>query len=347
MSQRFTLTRRNALAGSAALAAGAALPAAAQDNKRIVVGTWGGDYSRLLAKNIETPLLVPKGWDVVKDEANDAPRRAKVTAEKSLRRGTSDLQGASAANMYELNEQGTLEQLDYSKIPNARNLIPAMKYPYGIGQIYSGMVILYNPKLIKAPPVGFADALDPKMGDKLGIIDIQYQFTLVSAAMASGGSPSNIEPAKERLVACKKVGARIYPSNEAFAQAMKTEEIAIGIMWKARAVQWQNAGIPIETVAAREGIPMYISGFVMPKNAPNKPGAYAYLDAMLAPSAQEGFAVDMGYNPTVTDAKVPPELQKRIGFTEEEQKRLIDLDYGYLAKNDSAFQEWWNKSFKG
>jgi putative spermidine/putrescine transport system substrate-binding protein len=26
---------------------------------------------------------------------------------------------------------------------------------------------------------------------------------------------------------------------------------------------------------------------------------------------------------------------------------LIDLDYGYLAKNDSAFQEWWNKSFKG
>ena len=185
------------------------------------------------------------------------------------------------------------------------------------------------------------------MGDKLGIIDIQYQFTLVSAAMASGGSPSNIEPAKERLVACKKAGARIYPSNEAFAQAMKTEEIAIGIMWKARAVQWQNAGIPIETVAAREGIPMYISGFVMPKNAPNKPGAYAYLDAMLAPSAQEGFAVDMGYNPTVTDAKVPPELQKRIGFTEEEQKRLIDLDYGYLAKNDSAFQEWWNKSFKG
>ena len=54
---------------------------------------------------------------------------------------------------------------------------------------------------------------------------------------------------------------------------------------------------------------MYVSGFVMPKNAPNKPGAYAYLDAMLAASAQEGFAVDMGYNPTVTNAKVPADLQ--------------------------------------
>jgi len=346
MSKSFMINRRTALGGAAAFVAGAGLPAYAQDNKRIVIGTWGGDYSRLLAKNIETPLLAPKGWDVVKDEANDPPRRAKVMAEKSLRRGTSDLQGVSAANMYEMNEQGTLEQLDYSKMANAANLIPAMKYPYGIGHIYSGKVILFNPKLMAAP-TSFAEVLDPKQGEKLGIIDIQYQYTMVAAGLASGGTVSKVEPGMERLIACKKAGARIYPSNEAFAQALKTEEIACGIMWKARAVQWQNAGIPVETVAPKEGVPMYVSGFVMPKNAPNKPGAYAYLDAMMAPSAQEGFAVDMGYNPTVTNAKVPPDVQKRIGFTEEEQKRLVDLDYGYLAKNDAAFKEWWDKSFKG
>jgi len=346
MSHRFTLTRRTALAGSVALAAGAALPAVAQDNKRIVVGTWGGDYSRLLAKNIETPLLVPQGWDVVKDEANQDPRKAKMMAEKSLRRGTTDVQGLSANDMYEMNEQGLVEQLDYSKMPNAKNLIPSMKYPYGIGHIYSGKVVLFNPKLMSAP-TGFADTLDPKHGAKLGIIDIQYQFTMLAAALASGGKVGDFEPGKERLLACRKAGARIYPSNEAFAQALKTEEIACGIMWKARAVQWQNAGISVETVAPKEGVPMYVSGFVVPKNSPNKEGAYAYLDAMMAPSAQEGFAVDMGYNPTVTNAKVPDDVQKRIGFTDEEKKRLVDLDYGYMAKNDAAFQDWWNKSFKG
>jgi putative spermidine/putrescine transport system substrate-binding protein len=347
MSKSFMINRRSALGGAAALAAGAALPADAQDNKRIVVGTWGGDYSRLLAKNIETPLLAPKGWDVVKDEANDPPRRAKMLAEKSLRRGTSDIQGLSAANMFEMNEQGVLEQIDYSKLPNAKNLIPAMKYAYGVGHIYSGKVVLYNPKLISTPPTSFADTLDPKNGEKLGIIDIQYQYTLLAAGLASGGSMSNVEPGKERLVACKKAGARIYPSNEALAQALKTEEIALCIMWKARAVQWQNAGINIETVAPTEGVPMYVSGFGMPKNAPNKAGAYVYLDAMMEASAQEGFAVDMGYNPTVTNAKVPADTQKRIGFTDEEKKRLVDLDYAYMAKNDSAFQDWWNKSFKG
>src|SRR5882757_6725055 len=346
MSNRFTLKRRSLLGGTAALAVGAPYIARAQDNKRIVVGTWGGDYSRLLAKNIETPLLAPKGWDVVKDEANAPPRRAKMMAEKALRRGTSDIQGLSANDMYETNEQGLAEQLDYSKMPNAANLIPAMKYPYGIGHIYSGKVVLFNPKLMKAPE-GFADTLDPKHGDKLGIIDIQYQYTMLAAGLASGGSMSNFDPGKERLIACKKAGARIYPSNEAFAQALKTEEIACGIMWKARAVQWQNAGINVETVAPKEGVPMYVSGFVMPKNSPNKEGAYAYLDAMMAPSAQESFAVDMGYNPTVTNAKVPEDVQKRIGFTDEEKKRLVDLDYGYMAKNDAAFQDWWNKSFKG
>jgi putative spermidine/putrescine transport system substrate-binding protein len=346
MSKSFMINRRTALGGATAFAAGAALPAYAQDNKRIVVGTWGGDYSRLLAKNIETPLLVPKGWDVVKDEGNAPPRRAKMMAEKALRRGTSEVQGLSANDMYEVNEQGLAEQIDYSKLSNAANIIPAMKYPYGIGHIYSGKVVLFNPKLMKAPE-GFADTLDPKHGDKLGIIDIQYQYVMLAAGLASGGTVSNIEAGKERLLACKKAGARIYPSNEAFAQALKTEEIACGIMWKARAVQWQNAGISVETVAPKEGVPMYVSGFMMPKNAPNKPGAYAYLDAMLAASAQEGFAVDMGYNPTVTNAKVPDDVAKRIGFTDDEKKRLVDLDYAYMAKNDAAFQEWWNKSFKG
>ena len=55
----------------------------------------------------------------------------------------------------------------------------------------------------------------------------------------------------------------------------------------------------------------------------------------------------MGYNPTVTNANVAPDLQKRIGFTPEEQKRLVDLDYGYIAKNDQALKEWWDKVFKG
>ncbi len=343
----WTLSRRDALkgAGAVALTGFASEPARAQGG-RVVVGTWGGDYARLLAKNIEDPLLKPKGFEVAQDQAADGPRRTKMIAEKRLPRGTSDIQGLSAANMYEMNEAGVLETIDYSKMPNAKNLMPSMKYPYGVGQIYSGKVVVYNPKLIPDAPKSFKDAFDPKHGNKMGIIDIQYQYTMAAASMAAGGKLSDFDPGKAILMEAKKGGVRIYPTNEAFAQALKNEEIGIGIMWKARVVQWQNAGISVQSVAPAEGVPMYVSGFGIPKNAPNKDGAYAYMNAMLDKGAQENFAIDMGYNPTVTNAVVAPDLQKRIGFTPDEEKRLVDLDYGYIAKNDSAMKEWWDKVFK-
>ena len=171
--------------GAAALAAATGMPALAQSGGRVVVGTWGGDYARLLTKNIEDPILKPKGIEVVQDQAGDAPRRAKMVAEKRLPRGTVDIQGLSAANMYEMNEAGVLEQLDYSKIPNAKNLLPTMKYPYGIGHIYSGNVVIYNPKIISPAPKGFKDWLDPKWGSKIGFIDIQYQSIFIAASMAA------------------------------------------------------------------------------------------------------------------------------------------------------------------
>ncbi|RXT54729.1 hypothetical protein B6S44_14020 [Bosea sp. Tri-44] len=346
-----TIDRRDILkaAGAAALLPALGGAAQAQSGGKVVVGTWGGDYARLLTKNIEEPLLKPKGLEVVQDQAADSPRRAKMVAERRLPRGTADIQGFSSAQMFEMNEAGVLEQLDYSKLPNAKNLIPSMKYPYGIGQIYSGKVVVYNPRLITPAPTSFKDAFDPKHGNKSGIIDIQYQFVMIAASLAgtNGAEMTNLDKAKEVLLAAKKGGVRIYPTNEAFAQALKTEEIAIGIMWKARAVQWQNAGIACEAAAPSEGIPAYVSGFAIAKNAPNKENAYVYMDAMLAKSAQEAFAVDMGYNPTVTNATVAPDLQKRIGFTPEEEKRLKDLDYAFLAKNDSAMKEWWDKVFKG
>jgi putative spermidine/putrescine transport system substrate-binding protein len=342
------ITRRGALAGmgAGALALGAGR-ARAQSAGRVVVGTWGGDYARLLNKNIDEPILKPLGFEVVQDQASDAPRRAKMVAERRLPRGTVDIQGLSAANMFEMNEAGVAETIDYSKLKNAAIIVPQMKYPYGIGHIYSGKVVLYNPKVITKAPTSFKDCFDPAHGSKMGFIDIQYQFVMVAASLAAGGTVSDLEPGKKVLLAAKKAGARIYPTNEAFAQAMKTEEVGIGVMWKARGVQWQNAGIPLEIVGPSEGIPLYISGFTIAKNAPNKAAAYAYMDAMLEKSAQEAFAVDMGFNPTVTTAVVAPDLDKRIGFTAEEKKRFVDLDYAYLAKNDSALKEWWDKEFKG
>lgn len=345
-----TISRRRLIQGAGGLVAAGALAspyiARAQAKGRIVVGTWGGDYARLLNKNIEAPLLIPEGWEVIQDQAGDPERRSKMAAERRLPRGTTDLQGLSAVNMFQVFEQGLTQEIDYGRMPNGANVLTSMKYPFGVAHIYSGMVAVYNPDKVDAPK-SYADVFDGKWGERLGLIDIQYQYTLVAAALAAGGSPSDLAPGQKRLIDVRKAGARIYPTNEAFAQGLKTEEIDIGIMWKARTVQWQNAGINVRSIAPTEGAIAYVSGFSIPKNAPNPDGAYAYLDAMLAPSAQENFAVDMGYNPTVTNATVPAELNTRIGFTPEERDNLVNMDYAHMMENDIALKEWWDKEFKG
>lgn len=354
MTSQFTrgkASRRQVLKGAASVAGAAVvgMPAIvrAQAKGKIVIGTWGGDYARLLHKNIEQPLLIAKGWEVVQDQAGDPQRRSKMLAEKRLPRGTTDLQGLSALNMYQMYDAGVTSEIDYSKVPNAKNMLPSMKYKHGVGHIYSGKVAVFNEKFMGGKPKSYKEVFDPKHGNKLGIIDIQYQYTLVAAALAAGGTTKNLDPGKKLLLECKKAGARIYPTNEAFAQGLKAEEFGIGVMWKARVVQWQNAGVPVDSIAPTEGALAYVSGLVIPKNAPNKDGSYAYIDAMLEPSAQEAFAIDMGYNPTVTNAKVAPDLNKRIGFTADEIKGLVDLDYGYMSENDVALKEWWDKELKG
>ena len=187
--------------------------------------------------------------------------------------------------------------------------------------------------------------MDPKHGSKLGFIDIQYQFVMVAAALA-GGSVSNLEPGKAVLLAAKQAGARLYPTNQAFAQAMKTEEIGLGVMWKARGVT-AECRHPAGDGGARRRHPDVRLRLLHPEECAEQGRRYAYMDAMLEKSAQEAFAVDMGFNPTVSNAVVAPDLHARIGFTPEEEKRLVDLDYAYMARENSAMKEWWDKVFKG
>jgi len=343
--------RRDLLAGAAAAAGLSAIgPRAARaQSKRIVLATWGGDYGKLLTKHVSNPVLAPQGWDVINDEAVVAQRKTKTLAERRLPKGSADVQALTATDIAELRDLDVLEKLDLSRMPNAKHIIKTFSIadtPYMSPHIYSGKVVLYNPKLIKDAPTGMDALWDPKNQGKVGVVDIQHVYTTMAAALVAGGKTGDFELAKKSLLELKKLKPRFYPSNEALAQALYTEEVGLCIMWKARAVQWQNAGTNILTVAPKEGLITYVSGFAIPKNAPNKEGSYAFLNAALEPTVQEGFAADMGYNPVVGNAKVAPDLRARIGFTEAEEKLFVNPDLDFLARHAAELKEFWDKQFK-
>ena len=346
-----SITRRRFVQGigaGAAIAglapAGALIGEAKAAGGPVVVGTWGGDYQTLMDQYIAQPIIKPTGYEIVFDSGMDTARKTKLLAEHPLPRGSMDVVALTRSGGYEMWKNGTLLELDPKKMPNYSHVLEKLRTPYSVPHIYTGRVILYNPKFVKDKPTSYNDLWNPAYAGKVGVIDIQYQTTIESAAMVAGGSMSNYEPGKAKLLELKKAGVKIYPTNEAMASALKTEEVWMCIMWKARGVMWQNAGIPIEMANPKEGIVLYISDQVIAKNARNKDGAYAWLNGLLDPAAQIQFARNMGYNPTVDNVEIPADLKARIEFPPD--VTYINQDQEYLAKNDGALKDWWDKEFK-
>ncbi len=343
-----SITRRATLAGAAFAAAAAGLPGLGRaQGRQVVVGTWGGDYGELLRQNIDLPLVQPQGIEVLQDVAVADPRKAKMLAERQARRGSLDVSCLSDTDMHMMNQQSTLDTINFGRLSRAGAIVPTLRKPYAIPHIYSTLVLLYNPDKVTTPPTGYADMLDPKYRGRIGFSDILYSTNTFAAAMAGGGTFSDYSPARRTLMELRSLDAKIYPSNEALATALKGEEVWMTPMWLARGYMWQKAGIPLRHVVPKEGVYAILFEAAIPRNARNKDNAYAYLDAMLKPEAQIAFADRMGYLPTVTDARLPAEIAGAISLSEADQARLRSPDYDYLLRSHAEILDFWNKQFKG
>ncbi len=339
----FRLSRRAALAGAAALPF--ATPASAAE--QLTIATWGGDYANLLRDNVEQPVLAPQGIAVVQDVGDEDPRVAKMYAQRRLPRGTDDVVCLQAVRGHEVGEAGLVETLDAGKVPNLAHVLPNLRSPFYAPHIWSPQVIIYNPDKVKEPPKTFTDLLDPKYQGRVGVGDINYFYIMMAAALAATGDVNKVDADETRALARRLNGngLRLYPSTDSIGAGIKSGEIDVGIMWLARVIMWQNAGIPVKASFQTEGSVLYVSGMVVPKNATNKPLAYKYLNAMLEPASQTRFAERMGYLPTVDNDKLTGKVGEQLAMPDPAPK-LAPPDYDITGKLQGPTSEWWKKNMQ-
>lgn len=337
------LSRRTLIGGAAALPLAAGRSASAAE--QVVVATWGGDYANLLRENVEGPLLAPQGITVVQDVDQEDPRVAKMFAQRRLPRGTTDVICLQAVRAHETDQAGLLEPLDETKVPNLRHVLPNLRTSFYGPHIYSPQVIVYNPEKVQDPPRTFTDLMDPKWKGKVGVGDINYFYVMMAAALAATGDVNTVDSdrAKEMAIKLNLNGLRLYPTTDSIGAGIKSGEIDVGLMWLARTIMWQNAGIPVRAQFPTEGCVLYLSGMVVPRNAGNKPGAYRYLNAMLEPSAQARFAERMGYMPTVDNCQLTGKVAEQLALPNPAPK-LIPPDYDIVGKLQGPISDWWKRT---
>ncbi len=336
------LSRRAALG---LLAAPALLVRRAAAAETCVVGTWGGDYARLLRENIDDPILKPADVTVIQDVGDETPRYAKMTAQKALPRGTVDIVCLGALNGYRATEAGLVEPLDESRVPNLKHVQLNLRAAAFVPHIYSAQVIVYNPGTVTDPPKSFADLLDPKWKGKVGMVSTVAPWVMMGASLLESGTTTDFDKAKAFMLKLNANGLRLYAETDALAPAFKSGEIDVGVIWLARSFMWHNAGFPVKGQFPSEGAILYVSGMVVPKNAPNKAAAFKYMNALLEPSAQQGFAAHMGYLPTVDDAPLSGDVGDQLAFPDPKPK-LVTPDYSVISKSMSELNDWWLKNIQ-
>ena len=340
---RFLLPRRALLAGAAGLPL---LPRLARAAETVVIATWGGDYANLLRDNVEQPILVPEGVTVTQDVGDEDPRVAKLFAQRRLPRASDDVVCLQAVRAHEVGAAGLLETIDAAHVPNLAHVLPNLKSPYYAPHIWSPQVLVYNPDKVKEPPKTFADLADPKYNGRVGVGNINYFYVMMAAALAATGDVNKVDAKAAQDLALKLNGngLRLYPSTDSIGAGLKSGEIDVGIMWLARTVMWQNAGIPVQPSFPTEGSVLYISGMVVPKNAPSKDAAFKYLDAMLAPAAQMRFAERMGYQPTVDNCTLSGPVAQKLALPPD--LKLASPDYTITGPLQTPTSEWWTKNMQ-
>ncbi|NVJ91015.1 MAG: extracellular solute-binding protein [Methylocystaceae bacterium] len=343
-----TISRRAFLASAAAASASTLFPTSLlAASKDLVVGTWGGTFGDLLKENVDKPILTPAGYNVLQEISGPVPRRTKLISERLQRKGSMDAALLADFDMHAAAKVGALYELDTSNVPNTANILPFLKKKNSVPLIYSAHAIVYRKDLIKTPPASIAELWNPKYKGKIGLSDFLYTTNMAYAAVGNGGKLTDMDAAKKGVEAWKELDVKLLPSTEAVGNALASGDIWMTIISAARGYSWNKKGTDLGWVVSEEGAFPAVYEAAVPKNARNPEAGFAYMNALLTPSAQKAFAERLGYLPTVSNGSISPELEKQIGFTEAEQNRLWIPDLDFIMENQSSMLDTWNRVLKG
>lgn len=313
---------------------------------QVVVGSWGGDYENFQKQYVVTALSKESGApQVAFATANQVARETELRAQKSSKTGTMDVVELSDVDMQTMVQAGIMEKLDSSKIPNLKYVRDKLKNPYWIPHIYSPSVIVYNKDKVKPAPTSYQDLWNPKYKGKIGIQTIQWtDFFHAAATLQLGQSPTNNWDVGESKLKQLAPNTQVFSSQEQLGNGLMSGQVWMTLDWRARAYQWtQSSKAPLGIAVPKEGTFATVFAAGIPKNAPNKEAAYKYLNAMLAPSAQQNFAQNMGYQATVTNAGISTDMEAKLGIPADKEGLVKPIDLDYVASNTGKWQKFWQQ----
>ena len=326
-----------------ALATSLSLPAFAQ--QQITVVNFGGANANAQSKAFYQPFE-KTGIKIVPVEYNG--EQAKIKAMVETKKITWDVVEVESPDVARGCDEGLFERLDYSKIGNKADFLPAAVTECGLGIFVWSTVMAYDGDKLKDGPKTWADFWDQKKFPGKRAMRKGARYNLEFALMADGVKPADVY----------KVLATQAGAERAFN---KLTELKPVIQWweaGAQPPQFLVAGdVVMSTVyngridaANREGKNLKIGWtggiydldyWVIPKGSPNKDAALKFIAFASTPDAQAEYAKNIAYGPANNKAlaKLDAKVLENLPTSPANAKDALQFNVKFWADQGETLEK--------
>ncbi len=285
------------------LAAGLTSMAAFAADKTVTIASWGGSYQEAQSKALFEPASEATGV-VVKQESYGGMSDVRLQVTSGA--VTLDIVSSGSGSAARAAAEGLLEKLDYSII-DVSEFYPTLKTDYCVGGDVFSTVFAYNTESFPSDgPQTWADFWDVEKFPGTRAYRSKVAGALEPALMADGVAPEDvytvldseegIERALNKIRELKPNIAVFWSSGAQHAQLMKDGEVDMTTGWNGRFDNAKKDGAKV-SYSFNQALLDY-DCFAIPKGAPNKDVAMAFLAEISKAEYQDDLPKFITYGPT-------------------------------------------------
>lgn len=317
--------------------------------KQLVVSTWGLNLDNYKKEVIET-FEKENNCKVVLETGNNDERLAKL---KNNPNSPVDVMYLAESYSQQGIEDGLFEKIDYSKVPNAKKVLPvAQKFVdagYGPAYTLNRAAIVYNPKAVKEKITSWNDLWKPEFKGKIAIPAITTTFgpSMVYAAAQKSGVDIKSDAAAgafKELEALNPNVVKTYSKSSDLVNMFSSGEITVAVAADFVVASIKKAVPEAVYVDPSEGAYLNFNTININKNSKNKDLALKFIDHVLSEKIEAKTAATVGDSPINRDVVLSKELAETLTYGESVNKAK-SLDYSFVNKELKSWIDKWNRLF--
>lgn len=335
--------KKKVLAGvlCAAAMAAVSMPVYADDSE-LVLYTWEGMFPKEVLDGFEDETgikIVYSNFDT------DETMLEKVSMAKG---GDYDVVIADDYILEKVIQEGLAEKLDKEKLSNFENINPLYQgqfydptdeyiVPYGAGI----PLIVYDPEEVDLDIKGYSDLWDESLEDSIALT-ANYRVIngITNLALGKSMNEEDIDSIKETGEKLLELAPNVRMIQDDNTQdALLNGEASVAFLYTSQVTAVLAENPDLKVVYPEEGLGFGIMGMFIPSEAPNKDGAYQFVNYILQPEVAAQCFDFIGYYCTnkAADDQVNPDLVVPDSVTKGEIVQNIS------AEADEQYNKNWTE----